>query len=145
MAFFKSLLPQNIFKVLLLTSVLTVLAPAILLADPTLLDDKFSQAQKDAFEEVQGNIMSPYCPGRLLKDCPSTAARDLKKEIKEKILAGSSAKEIEQELIQKFGDDMRAAPELAGIGMLAWLMPIVFLCIGGVVISIWVLRQAKQP
>ena len=131
-------------KLILFTALLLILAPTASFAEPTLLDDKFSSEQKDAFEEVQGNIMSPYCPGRLLKDCPSTAARELKVTIKERILSGESAEAIKEDLLEEFGEDMRASPKAEGIGMLAWIAPFLFLLLGAVVITFWVIRQSKD-
>ena len=116
---------------------------ATVAADPTLIDDRFSPDQTRAFEEVQGNVMSPYCPGRLLRDCPSTAARDLKLEIKQRILSGESAEVIIESLLEDFGEEMRAVPETSGIGMLAWVAPAAFLLVGLVVLLLWIRSQAR--
>ena len=120
------------------------LLAANLYAQQTLIDDKFTEQQHLAFEEVQGSVMSPYCPGRLLKDCPSTAARDLKFDIKSRILKGDSAGEIVEDLLKEFGEDMRAAPKVEGIGALAWIAPGVFLLIGFIAILLWVRSQQQS-
>ncbi|MCB0333496.1 MAG: hypothetical protein KDD55_08345, partial [Bdellovibrionales bacterium] len=38
--------------------------------------------------EVEGYLLSPFCPGRLLRDCPSSGAHDLKIEIREAVATG---------------------------------------------------------
>ena len=45
-------------------------------------------SQRDAVLErevavVAGSVLSPYCPGRLLRDCPSSAARELKEKVRD--------------------------------------------------------------
>ena len=119
--------------------------PAHLLAAPELIDDQFTHEQHLVFEEVQGNILSPYCPGRLLKDCPSSAARDLKLNIKKQILAGRTSDEILEALLEEYGDEVRAAPKAQGIGLLAWVVPGLFLLLGLGLILIWIIQQTKKP
>ena len=136
-----SLLEPSLFILSLLLVLFTAL-PVI--AEPKLIDDQFTSEQKMIFDEVQGNILSPYCPGRLLKDCPSTAARDLKYSIKEQILKGSTSEEILENLLGEYGEEVRAVPKVEGIGMLAWILPGVFLVFGLVVLLIWVTSQTKK-
>ena len=124
---------------------LFITLPAHLLAAPELIDDQFTQEQQLVFEEVQGNILSPYCPGRLLKDCPSSAARDLKLNIKKQILTGRTSEEILDALLEEYGDEMRAAPKAQGIGLLAWVVPGLFLILGLGIILTWIIQQTKKP
>jgi cytochrome c-type biogenesis protein CcmH len=124
---------------------LFITLPAHLLAAPELIDDQFTQEQQLVFEEVQGNILSPYCPGRLLKDCPSSAARDLKLNIKKQILTGRTSEEILDALLEEYGDEMRAAPKAQGIGLLAWVVPGLFLVLGLGIILTWIIQQTKKP
>ncbi|MGA1190906.1 MAG: cytochrome c-type biogenesis protein [Bdellovibrionota bacterium] len=128
----------------LLISVLITL-PTHLLAAPELIDDQFTHEQQLVFEEVQGNILSPYCPGRLLKDCPSSAARDLKLNIKKQILTGKTSEEILHALLDEYGEEMRAAPKAQGIGLLAWVVPGLFLILGLGIILLWIIQQTKKP
>lgn len=124
---------------------LFITLPAHLLAAPELIDDQFTHEQQVVFEEVQGNILSPYCPGRLLKDCPSSAARDLKLNIKKQILTGRTSEEILDALLEEYGDEVRAAPKAQGIGLLAWIVPGLFLILGLGIILTWIVRQTKKP
>ena len=88
-------------------------------------------------QEIYGNIMSPFCPGRLLRDCPSAAAGELKDKIALDLASGISPVAITQELIKRYGDQVRAVPAHRGIGELAWWLPLLFLLAGFLLVLSW--------
>jgi cytochrome c-type biogenesis protein CcmH/NrfF len=75
---------------------------------------------------LAGDIMSPFCPGRTLATCPSPAAADVRVEIERRLTAGESRSAIEEDLIRRFGEDMRGAPKAEGVSLLLWIVPGVF-------------------
>jgi cytochrome c-type biogenesis protein CcmH/NrfF len=87
-------------------------------------------------DHILAEIMSPYCPGRLLRDCPSGQALQLK----EKIL---------EDLIATFGEEVRAAPRARGFGLVAWLAPSAFLFFGLILTVLWLknrsLSRGEEP
>ncbi len=87
------------------------------------------EIEQRAFE-VEGYLMSPFCPGRLLRDCPSSGAHDLKIEIREAVATGEDPQIVRDLLIDKYGEDIRAAPLAQGFGLLAWITPFIFLLFG---------------
>mgnify|MGYP001813744597 FL=1 len=60
--------------------------------------------------QLSKEVMSPYCPGRALSDCPSPQAGELREWIVEQENAGVSRSEVEQELFRVFGDQILQAP-----------------------------------
>ena len=68
-------------------------------------------------------IMSPYCPGRTLSDCPSPQAAEVREWIVEQEKAGASRSEVEAQLFQVFGEQLRQAPKAEGMGLVAYLIP----------------------
>lgn len=94
--------------------------------------------QERAAQELFGNVMSPYCVARSLRDCPSTAAHELKDKIRARIAAGENPESIVASLEQTYGDKIRAVPAARGFGLVAWLAPLGFLILGGVVIFTWI-------
>ena len=93
---------------------------------------------------IMGTLMSPYCPGRLLKDCPSGQAFELKDKISARLQSGETTQAVVDDLINTFGDEIRAAPLAKGFGIVAWIAPGLFLVVGGLIIFIW-LKSRKQP
>lgn len=101
------------------------------------------QAVEVEAAEIFSSTMSPFCPGRLLNDCPSSAAHDLKVKVKEKLAAGESKEAVFNYLLTLYGDEVRAAPKNEGFGRAAWLATPVFLFVGLYLIGIFVRRQKK--
>lgn len=95
-------------------------------------------APEDVANEVSEEVMSPFCNGVTLHDCPSQAAHDLREQIQTWAGNGWSKSRIIAELEDQFGPGIYATPQdsegigawafpvgalLAGIALLAWLAP----------------------
>jgi cytochrome c-type biogenesis protein CcmH len=91
-----------------------------------------SAQPRDSAAEAQtifGRVMSPYCPGLLLADCPSPAAFELRADILRRLEAGESAPDIERDLYRRFGDEIRAVPPARGWGRVLWFAPAIGLAL----------------
>lgn len=95
--------------------------------------------------KVFGNVMSPYCPGKLIADCPSAPAVELREKIRERIAAGESGDAIRDELYETFGEYLRAAPTGSGFDLVAWLVPPLIIAVGAVAILMWIRRRRPTP
>ncbi len=91
--------------------------------------------------ELWNGLMSPYCPGRSLMDCPSEQATELRDWIAEQEQAGRSKQEVEDELYVQFGDVILQAPKAQGFGIAAYVFPLVALCVGGGIVWVFLRRQ----
>ena len=89
-------------------------------------------------------IMSPYCPGRSLSDCPSPQAGELREWIVEQENAGVSRDEVEEELLRVFGDQLLQAPRAEGMGLVAYLIPAAAFAAGGVLVALFLRRQRPE-
>jgi cytochrome c-type biogenesis protein CcmH len=94
--------------------------------------------------EVFETVMSPYCPGKLIANCPSSAAAELRQDIRRRIADGASADEIRQELLDTYGEAVRAAPEAEGFNLLAWLAPPAALLAAVVATVLWMRRRSAS-
>ena len=90
--------------------------------------------------ELERELMSPYCPGRSLVECPSPAATDLRLWIQAQERAGVSRENVEARLFQQFGDQLRHGPRAEGWGLLAYLVP-AFALLGGLGVVLGFLRR----
>ena len=100
--------------------------------------------QAQLAKTIFGNTMSPYCPGRLLEDCPSSSASELKEKIRQRVAEGESKESIEEYLYSVYGESIRATPGFSGFGVAAWLGPVIFLAIGLMFITYWLRRNIKS-
>jgi cytochrome c-type biogenesis protein CcmH len=90
-------------------------------------------APEDVANAVSNEIMSPYCDGVTLHDCPSDSAIALRDRIKDWAEQGWSKQRIITKLSspEEFGSDILASPPNSGIGLFAWLLPLLAVLIGG--------------
>lgn len=80
-------------------------------------------APEDIANDISNNIMSPFCPGVTLHDCPSDTATALRERIKQMIVDGKTREQVMDILVAEFGDTIRATPPPGGSGLVAWLVP----------------------
>jgi cytochrome c-type biogenesis protein CcmH len=92
--------------------------------------------------ELYNGLMSPYCPGRTLMDCPSGQAAELRDWIAGQEQAGRSRQEVEDELYEKYGDVILQSPRAEGFGLAAYVLPIVAFLVGGAIVWVFLRRQA---
>jgi cytochrome c-type biogenesis protein CcmH len=92
--------------------------------------------------ELYNGLMSPYCPGRTLMDCPSSQATELRDWIAAQEQAGRTRQQVEDELYEKYGDVILQAPRAEGFGLAAYVLPIVAFAAGGAIVWIFLRRQA---
>lgn len=135
------------------TTFLVALVAAIAVgASQLLADERAEVLNQEALDREATNlyqqVFSPFCPGRSLNDCPSSKAGELKDEMRAELEAGKSPEVILNEVFQKYGDQYRAVPQFAGVGVLVWLVPIGFVAIGlavAVGVSISRKKTASAP
>lgn len=94
--------------------------------------------------ELYNGLMSPYCPGRTLMDCPSGQAGELRDWIAAQEEAGRSRTEVEDELYAQYGDVILQAPKVQGFGIAAYALPIVACFVGGGIVWVFLRRQASR-
>jgi cytochrome c-type biogenesis protein CcmH/NrfF len=97
-----------------------------------------------AASEIYESVMSPYCPGLLLANCPSPQAADLREWIHAQLAAGTGKDAILGVLENTFGEEIRGAPRPRGLGLLAWLGPVVFVLGGGAGLWWWLRRASRR-
>ncbi|MCP3984013.1 MAG: hypothetical protein GY723_06470 [bacterium] len=109
----------------------------LLLAAPTSAEEGWGY-------ELAGDLMSPYCPGRALSECPSPKAGQLREWILDQEEAGRSRTEVEDQLYGRFGEQLRQAPKAEGVGLVAYAIPLVVFALGGLLVTLF-LRRANSP
>ncbi len=98
-------------------------------------------APQDVANDISNSIMSPYCDGVTLHDCPSQAAEDLRAQILAWVEAGWSRDRIVAELESRFGaEQISGRPSVGGSGLLAWLLPGLAL-LGGSALAVALVRR----
>lgn len=117
---------------------LGILLVALFASGPALAEDTGEWGYAMANE-----LMSPYCPGRALAECPSPQAEELRRWILTQEELGRSKAEVEEELIANYGDQLLQAPRAEGIGLIAYLAPVALFVLGGVIVGLFMRRQTR--
>lgn len=108
-----------------------------------------AQAIDTKANELYDEIMSPFCPGRTLANCPSPQAATMRERVRQQLADGRSENEIVDSLYAIYGEIILGAPRARGIGILAWVMPGLFLVLGVGLLVVWLRstgrREAAAP
>jgi cytochrome c-type biogenesis protein CcmH/NrfF len=97
-------------------------------------------APEDVANDISSKVVSPYCPGVTLHDCPSAAAVELRTKIQSWIEDGASKEAVLDRLEQEYGTTINAAPAPDGTGIWAYVLPAVAL-IGGLGLVVLLVRR----
>lgn len=70
--------------------------------------------------EVSGRVMSPFCPGLTLDECPTDQSARLRSQLESMIRQGSTNREIDQWVVDNYGEVALASPNKT----FAWAAPV---------------------
>jgi len=90
-----------------------------------------------------GRLRSPVTPSHTLDMCPATEAIALRDSIRVAALGGMSADRIVEDVIARYGEQVRLIPRRSGFGLAAWLLTPMALIVGGAFIAMR-LRAMRQ-
>jgi cytochrome c-type biogenesis protein CcmH/NrfF len=88
-------------------------------AAPTAADAAAEAQARALFTEV----MSPFCPGLTLADCPSPNAFTMRGDIEKRLQNGESRQAIVDELVKTYGAQILADPSDTPTGSIVWGVP----------------------
>lgn len=95
--------------------------------------------------DAANHLMSPFCPGRTLAECPSPQAKSLVVWLGVQEGAGRSREEVTAELVERYGENLLPAPPVRGVGVAAYVFPVLAFCLGGTVVWVYLRRQTGAP
>jgi len=95
-----------------------------------------SGAELDAqTQDVGGLLRCPVCQGLSVADSPSTMARNMKAEVREKLAAGYDQEQILAHFERSYGEFVRLQPPMRGVNWMVWFGPLLALLGGAVLIA----------
>lgn len=103
------------------------------------------QEAKDPLQqELEYMIMAPCCYGAPVGDHDSDAAKQVKAQIAQLLTEGKTSDEVLDMYVAIYGERILAQPRAQGFNVLAYVMPILILVIGGLLV-IYVINQMTAP
>jgi cytochrome c-type biogenesis protein CcmH len=104
----------------------------------------FAGNPQEVANRVSQNIMSPFCDGLTLHDCPSAPADELRLEIVNMAEGGMTEAAIIAELEERYGRRIRAVPPAEGTNVLAWIAPGLVVGLGAAAAFLLARRFSKR-
>jgi cytochrome c-type biogenesis protein CcmH len=117
-----------------------VVAPAVYAAVDTYEFETEQQQQR--FRQMSNDFRCPMCQNTNLTGSGGGVAEDLRREIYLMIIDGKTDAEIEQFMLQRYGDFIFYKPRLMTNTLLLWFGPLIFLLLG-VWIILRIVKRAK--
>lgn len=97
--------------------------------DTTRLDDPALQTRYDALTR---ELRCMQCQNQSLADSPVGLASDLRREVRDLLVAGRSDDEIREFMVNRYGNFILFRPRFSAQSAWLWLLPAVLLIAGGV-------------
>ena len=95
--------------------------------------------------EVAALLRCPVCQGLSVADSPSSMARNMKIQVREKLAAGYDKDEILADFERSYGEFVRLEPTTRGVNWLVWAGPVAALLIGGLMVARTLKRSRGPP
>ena len=96
--------------------------------------NSMSAADNNSMHEITKNLRCLVCQGQSVYDSDSEFANSLKILVKKKLQEGKNEKEINDYLIEKYGEWILYDPKFKKSTYFLWLLPILMFILGGAII-----------
>jgi len=111
--------------VLLASPAWAVSSPAELLPDA---------AQERRAEAIGDQLRCLVCQNQSVEDSDADLARDLRRIVRQRVVAGDSDQQVMAWMVDRYGDFVRLRPPFRPLTWLLWLSPLLFPVIGGLAV-----------
>ncbi|MFO1427620.1 MAG: cytochrome c-type biogenesis protein [Steroidobacteraceae bacterium] len=125
-------------SLLLAVLLLALAAPAARAIDPIEIPDP---ALQQRYFDLTHELRCMQCQNQSIADSPVSLAGDLRREVRELLVAGKSDQEIRDYMRARYGDFILFRPQYSLRNAWLWLAPLVLLLVG-VVVAWRVVRRA---
>lgn len=97
------------------------------------------------FESIAKELRCLQCQNETIADSNADLARDLRRQVREMLIAGSSDDAIFKFMTDRYGEFVRFAPPLTAKTALIWGAPFFMLLLGGLIIYRVVRQRSRMP
>jgi cytochrome c-type biogenesis protein CcmH len=106
------------------------------------LEDHALQAR---FERIAGELRCLVCQNESIADSNVELAADLRRQVREMLVAGKSDDAIFKFMTDRYGEFVRFSPPLEPKTLLIWGAPFIMLLLGGVIIYRVARQRSRMP
>lgn len=109
-------------------------------ADETMLADPGQEARARGIME---DLRCLVCQNQSITDSNADLARDLREIVRERVAAGETDAQVQQYMVDRYGDWILMKPPFNIRTALLWLAPVLMLAAGG--LGAWVFIRRQRP
>ena len=109
------------------------------LADSGVVGERSAPVSNDPVLEsntrlVASQLRCPVCQGNSIQDSPSELAQEMKGVVRDQLASGKSPEEVKAYFVAKYGEWILLEPKASGFNLVAYLLPLGMVLVGGLVI-----------
>jgi cytochrome c-type biogenesis protein CcmH len=97
------------------------------------------------FERITHDLRCLVCQNESIADSNVELAADLRRQVREMLVAGQSDDAIFQFMTDRYGEFVRFNPPLEGKTLLIWGAPFIMLILGAVIVGRIVRQRSRMP
>lgn len=131
----------RLMRSFLLALLLGAAVPALGIDYEKAFDDPAMQAR---YEHINRELRCLVCQNQTIADSNATLAQDLRREVREMLVAGKSDDEIRTFMIERYGDFVLYRPRMTLGNFLLWAAPVLLLLLGTFIGIRVIRRQTAQ-
>lgn len=128
--------------------ILRLLALLILFNSPALALDPSERLDESTLEErarhISLQLRCLQCQNQTIDDSDAEIAKDLRRLVRKKLIAGQSDQEILEYIHLKYGDFVLMKPPVKPMTWGLWFFPAIILVFGIVAVFIYLSKQSKR-
>ena len=117
---------------------LILVSPALGVNPNEILNDPLLESRA---REISKGLRCVVCQNQSIDDSDASLARDLRRVVRERLLAGESNKEIINYLVSRYGDFVLLKPPFKGATLVLWLGPLIFVLLALLALYTFFRRQ----
>jgi cytochrome c-type biogenesis protein CcmH len=103
------------------------------------------RAQELRAEAIGQELRCLVCQNESIEESDADLARDLRAEIRKRVAAGESDKEVIAWMVARYGDFVRLKPPFRLLTLVLWFSPAVALAAGGIAVWFGLHRRPAPP
>mgnify|MGYP001473400925 CR=1 FL=1 len=115
--------------------------PALAVAPDEMLDDPVLEERA---RDISAGLRCLVCQNQSIDDSDADLARDLRILVRERLMAGDSNEEVEQFLVDRYGEYVLLNPRFSTHTLLLWIAAPLLL-LAGLVGLLWAMRRLPAP
>ena len=101
------------------------------------------QTLEEKAQSIDKSLICPVCPSETIDQAQVELAQQMRLVVREKLAEGWTKGQIQQFFVDRYGEDVLAAPPKSGFSLLAWIVPPIGVFWAGVLLVIVVRAMRK--